>query len=126
MTKNAESILEIINNSKSHLTAEQIYLCLKEKNAKAVLATVYNNLASLYEQGLIRKVSVAGYPDRYDKIKRHDHLVCKKCGELMDIALEDLTDMLQEQAGIPILSYDLKMSYICTECLKKEKGGKEK
>lgn len=126
MTKNAEYILEIINNSKSHLTAEQIYLCLKEKNAKAVLATVYNNLASLYEQGLIRKVSVEGYPDRYDKIKRHDHLVCKKCGELMDIALEDLTDMLQEQTGIPILSYDLKMSYICTECLKKEKGGKKK
>ncbi len=32
MTKNAEYILEIINSSKMHLTAEQIYLALKEKN----------------------------------------------------------------------------------------------
>ena len=41
MTKNARYILEIINNSTDHLTAEQIYLRLREKNAKAVLATVY-------------------------------------------------------------------------------------
>lgn len=31
MTKNAEYILEIINSSNSHLTAEQIYLRLKKK-----------------------------------------------------------------------------------------------
>ena len=67
MTKNARYILEIINHSTVHLTAEQIYLRLREKNAKAVLATVYNNLSSLYEQGLIRKVCVEGCPDRYDK-----------------------------------------------------------
>ena len=47
MTKNARYILEIINHSTEHLTAEQIYLRLREKNAKAVLATVYNNLSSL-------------------------------------------------------------------------------
>ena len=60
MTKNARYILEIINHSTEHLTAEQIYLRLREKNAKAVLATVYNNLSTLYEQNLIRKVCVEG------------------------------------------------------------------
>ena len=45
MTKNARSILDIINDSDSHLTAEQIYLKLKEKNKTVVLATVYNNLS---------------------------------------------------------------------------------
>ena len=79
MTKNARSILDIINDSDSHLTAEQIYLQLKEKNKTVVLATVYNNLSYLYKEGLIRKLSVEGYPDRYDKIVRHDHLICRKC-----------------------------------------------
>ena len=120
MTKNARYILEIINNSTEHLTAEQIYLRLHEKNEKAVLATVYNNLSSLYEQNLIRKVCVEGYPDRYDKTVRHDHLVCKKCGKLSDITLEDLTEKLQKQIGVPMISYDLKINYICTECLAKE------
>ena len=119
MTKNAEYILEIINSSKMHLTAEQIYLALKEKNEKAVLATVYNNLSYLHRQGLIRKVSVEGCPDRYDNITRHDHLVCRKCGKLSDIMLEDLTEKLQRQIEIPMLSYDLKINYICDECLKK-------
>lgn len=121
MTKNARYILEIINNSTEHLTAEQIYLRLREKNEKAVLATVYNNLASLYEQNLIRKVCVEGYPDRYDKTVRHDHLVCKKCGKLSDITLEDLAEKLQKQIGVPMISYDLKINHICTECLAKEK-----
>ena len=87
MTKNARSILDIINDSDSHLTAEQIYLQLKEKNKTVVLATVYNNLSYLYKEGLIRKLSVEGYPDRYDKIVRHDHLICRKCGKLSDILL---------------------------------------
>ncbi|MCI8947205.1 MAG: transcriptional repressor [Lachnospiraceae bacterium] len=125
MTKNAKYILEIINNSSSHLTAEQIFLLMKEKNKTVVQATVYNNLSSLYRNGLIRKISVEGYPDRYDKILRHDHLVCRKCGKLSDILLEDLTEKLQSQLGISMLSYDLKINYICDACMKKEsKGGK--
>lgn len=120
MTKNAEYILEIINNSKAHLTAEQIYLALKEKNEKAVLATVYNNLSYLRKQGMIRKVSVEGYPDRYDNVTRHDHLVCRRCGRLSDITLEDLTERLQKQIDVPMLSYDLKINYICDKCLKED------
>ena len=53
MRENARQILEIINNSDEHLTAEQVYLHLKENNSKAVLATVYNNLASLYQKGYV-------------------------------------------------------------------------
>ena len=128
MTKNARMILEIISNSEEHLTAEQIFLRLKEKNEKAVLATVYNNLSFLHGHGLIRKVSVEGYPDRYDRTVRHDHLVCRQCGKLSDVTLEDLTETLQKQIGVPMISYDLKISYLCPECLEKAKsnGGSER
>lgn len=119
MTKNAEIILDIINSSSEHLSSEQIYLRLREKNQKTALATVYNNLSVLYRQGLIRKISVEGYPDRYDKMKRHDHLVCRCCGKLSDILLDDLTQKLQEQVKVQVRSYDLKINYICEECLKK-------
>ena len=121
MTKNARLILNMINASRDHLTAEQIYLRLKEINAGVVLATVYNNLSVLYRQGQIRKVSTEGRPDRYDKIARHDHLVCRNCGRLSDITLPDLTERLCRETGIQILSYDLKMNYVCPSCLEKEK-----
>ena len=76
MTAYSSLILDIINSSEEHLTAEQIYLKLKETSSKIVLATVYNNLNTLYENELIQKVVIEGSPDRYDKnIIRHDHLV---------------------------------------------------
>ncbi|MBR4700765.1 MAG: transcriptional repressor [Oscillospiraceae bacterium] len=120
MTKYAQQILDIINASSDHLTVEQIYLRLKASNSKVVLATVYNNLNLLYEQDQIRKVSVEGYPDRYDKTIKHDHLVCKKCGALSDICFSDLTAQLQAQISEEILSYDLKVNYICPSCRRKE------
>ena len=71
----------------------------------------------------IRKLSIEGSPDRYDKIRRHDHLVCKRCGALSDITFEDMTGDLERQLGEGILSYDLKVFYLCPKCReKKEKG----
>ena len=120
MTKYEKQIYEIVNKLTGHLTAEQIFFQMKQIAPKIVLATVYNNLNMLYEQGLIRKVSVEGNPDRYDKAVKHDHLVCKKCGALSDKTFSDLTESLSAQLGEPILSYDLKVSYLCPKCRKEE------
>lgn len=124
MTKYAKKILEIVESSRSHLTAEQVFEQLRETYPSVVLATVYNNLNRLWEEDLIRKISVEGMPDRYDRIVRHDHLVCRKCGRLLDVDLGDLTEQLEKKAGISILSYDLKLVFLCEACRKKsqEKG----
>ena len=103
------------------MTAEEIFEALRQTYPAVVLATVYNNLNRLWQEDLIRKVSVEGMPDRYDRIKRHDHLVCKGCGKLVDIDLGDLTAQLEKQAGMSILSYDLKLTYLCEDCQKKMK-----
>ena len=119
MNKNAQLILDIINSSPEHLTAEQIYMALRNDGKKMVLATVYNNLASLLSEGHVRKICVEGYPDRYDKATRHDHLVCRVCGQLADIHFSDLTELLQAQTDEVLLSYDLQVSYICPACRRK-------
>lgn len=116
MTANQKAILDIVSNSQKHLTAEEIYLELRNRNIRISMATVYNNLKTLYEARRIQKVSIEGFPDRYDTIVRHDHLVCSKCGKLTDIVLEDLTDSLKAQTGLDFESYDLKINYSCDEC----------
>lgn len=121
MTKYAKQILELVNRSKRHMTAEQLFLELKKIKPKVAQATVYNNLNALCQEGLIRKLSIEGSPDRYDKIRKHDHLVCKKCGALSDFNFEDLTENLEKQLGEGILSYDLKVLYFCSKCREKDK-----
>lgn len=116
MTKYERAIYDIINASHAHLTANEVFEKLKLRFPTVVLATVYNNLNKICEAGLIRKVSVEGMPDRYDTIKKHDHLVCKQCGRIVDVALEDLTVPLRDQLGDDFLYYDLKVYFLCSEC----------
>lgn len=120
MTRYAKRILECVNASQKHMTAEQLYLELKKTEPKLVQATVYNNLNALCREGLIRRLSIEGSPDRYDKIRKHDHLVCKDCGALSDISFDDITGSLEEQLGEGILSYDLKVFYLCPKCRRKK------
>ena len=116
MTKYEKQIYEIVNKLAGHLTADQIFTELKKIYPSVSLATIYNNLNKLCEAGLIRKVSIEGSPDRYDRIEKHDHLVRTKCGRLTDICFEDLTASLKEQLGSSFFAYDLKVFYICPEC----------
>lgn len=119
MTKYAEAIYRMIETSDSHLTAEEVHQKLKETYPDVVLATVYNNLNRLYDEGKIHKVTVEGMPDRYDRIVRHDHAVCRYCGSLMDVQFQDLTETLRKQFPDELLAYDLKVFWICPECRRK-------
>lgn len=121
MTKYEEEIYRIITTSKDHLTVEQIYGELKKKYPKVVMATIYNNVNKLWRTGLVRKISVENMPDRYDRIIKHDHLVCPRCGRLTDVSLDGIADSLRGQLGQEFLAYDLKVFYICPECREQER-----
>lgn len=121
MTHYSSVILDLINASDDHMTAERIFFEIKKTEPKIVLASVYNNLNALTDKGLIRKISIDGQADRYDKIKKHDHLVCKTCGELADFEFGDLTERLSGQLHSDVFRYDLKVYYECEECKNKYK-----
>lgn len=116
--RNSDIILMIINDSCDHLTTEQIFLKAKEVNPKMVLATVYNNINKLVNQGKIRRVSMPGKTDVYDKIYPHDHLICQNCGKIKDAHLDDMTNIINKKLNMKIISYDLNIQYICSDCLK--------
>lgn len=122
MTKNAELILNIINNSMCHPTAEEIFFEAKKVSPKIVMATVYNNLATLTSEGLIRKIKAVGAADRYDSTMHgHDHLVCDRCGALADITVEELPQILKSVTKGRMTSYNLTVGYICDDCLNKSR-----
>lgn len=121
MTNYEREIFRIVTDSARHLTVEQIYTEMKQRYPKIVLATVYNNVNKLWKAGLIHKVTVENMPDRYDRMIRHDHLVCQRCGRLADVCFEDLTAALRGQLGEDFLFYDLKVFYLCPACRAEER-----
>lgn len=122
MTKYEKQIYDIVNASRSHMTADQIYGELQKVYPDVSRATVYNNLNKLCDLRLIRRVSLEDSSDRYDRIEKHDHLVCQKCGKISDICFSALTQSLREQLGEEFLYYDLKLYYLCPQCRKKSDG----
>ncbi|MGI6075248.1 MAG: Fur family transcriptional regulator [Pyramidobacter sp.] len=121
MTKYGKLIADVVLSSHDHPTAEQVFFRVKEKAPQISLATVYNNLKALVEEGLVRKLSLDRSPDRYDRPHRHDHMVCLRCGKVVDVALNDLTEDLERRVGTKVYAYDLTIHYLCPACAA-EKG----
>ena len=116
MTKHGKLIAEVVLQSHDHPTAEQIYNRIRERGTQISVATVYNNLKSLTEEGILRKITMDGAPDRFDKPNHHQHLVCRRCGSLADVELRDLTGLLKADTGLEVTSYDLRIGYLCDRC----------
>lgn len=119
MTKYGEQILTIVMRKGEHPTAEQVFMEMKVNNPKIAQGTVYNNLNALVDEGRIIRISEPGFPDRFDNTTRHDHMVCIKCGRLADVKLPDFTEEIECNSGEKIISYDLRIRYICPECRNK-------
>ncbi len=119
LTKYGEQILTIVMRKGEHPTAEQVFMEMKANNPKIAQGTVYNNLNALVDEGRIIRISEPGFPDRFDNTTRHDHMVCIKCGRLADVKLPNFTEEIERNSGEKIISYDLRIRYICPECRNK-------
>lgn len=125
MTKQRQEILRIIRETDEHLTAEQIYIRALEHISSIAIATVYRNLNLMVDAGEIGRVSVSNAPDRFDRITAlHNHMICDRCGQLVDVSLPELQEFLETKINKPILSYDLTIRYICPECAGCEREGR--
>lgn len=121
MTNLNQSILEMVRNSEGHLTAEEAFLLAKKKKIDVSMASIYRILGKLADDGLIRRFSVSGGADVFDKtLDEHEHLICSKCGKVKDIHIKDLKKKLIKEVGVEISDYELSINYICDDCKKKE------
>ena len=119
-SKQRELILNVVKENSVHPTADFIYEYLKKDNPNLSLGTVYRNLSQLVEHGFIRKVSIPGYPDRFDgKLCDHSHMICAKCGEVLDIEsdlLKNIPSNISDELEVKIISCNISFQGICKRC----------
>ena len=91
-------ILEILqSNPEFHLSADAIHSHLSSNNESIGLATVYRVLTQLEMVGLIQKNQFKENQSTYEiKKQHHDHLICTKCGKIIEFINDDL-EKLQEK-----------------------------
>ncbi|MFR4383767.1 MAG: Fur family transcriptional regulator [Phascolarctobacterium sp.] len=86
--------------------------------------TVYRNLNSLVESGLLGKFSVPNGADRFDHIlARHYHIKCTECGKFMNVDnfdyIPDIDEKVAAVTGYKMNHHDIVFSGICPDCQKK-------
>lgn len=117
MTNQRRLILEVIQNSTEHMTADQIYALAKEKMPNIALGTVYRNLGLMAQANEIMLIAIPDQPNHYDKnVVPHEHFHCTKCGRLYDLFDFNLIAPLTEKIGMQVTGYHLSVEGICSEC----------
>ncbi|WP_041956160.1 Fur family transcriptional regulator [Sulfurospirillum arsenophilum] len=109
---------------KMHPTIDDLYEALRKENPSMSLATVYKNLATLKEKGVVIEVNTTEGKMRYDIYsKPHIHLICRKCGTLEDVdydqSLFDYQTTLEHAKSVKIDRMDIIASVeSCAVCQK--------
>jgi len=116
----ALDIENAIRTLHNHPTAQEVLTYLREHGSKISQATVYNNLNSMCEKGILKRIASNDMIDRFDVPEKHDHLVCPKCGALTDVHVHDLTELIESELGIAVNGYDLRAFALCENCKKEE------
>lgn len=117
MTRIQKAILDVVQSSKQHLSATQVYMILRDQFPSISLGTVYRNLNQFADSKLIRRVPRSDSADYYDgNINPHDHSICVCCGEMSDIHIPDMKDFIENRVGENIVSFDIVVSIICPKC----------
>ncbi len=121
-SKQRELVLKTVLENKIHPNAEFVYNTLKEENPDLSLGTVYRNLNSLVKNNMLKRISIPNGSDCFDgALAEHQHLVCTKCGKVIDITLSELDKISSgvfKKTGFAINYSSLALEGVCRECQK--------
>jgi Fur family transcriptional regulator, ferric uptake regulator len=114
-------VLEAIQATQGHQTAETIHQHVREHYPYVNLATVYRTLHWLKDHGLVSETDLGTGQSEYEYLGdgRHHHMVCLHCGdkaEFGDELLASLSAALHAQYGFAPRIDHLAVFGLCRHC----------
>lgn len=113
-------MLELLENTQQHLTAEAIHQKLLESGEEIGLATIYRALSQFEAAGLITKHHFEGVHAVFELERgpHHDHIVCIHCGsvkEFYDDIIEKRQSTIAEKLGFKLQDHTLTLYGECSD-----------
>lgn len=120
-------ILETFLSTEGHLTIEDLQSLLAERDVSVDLKTLKNALKLMIKAGVAHETHLNGDDVYYEHIfahPHHDHLVCRKCGEIIEFTCTELEHHQEEAAkrhGFTPDDHRLTIFGVCGKCASKAK-----
>lgn len=105
-----------------HPSPEALYERVRQEIPSISLGTVYKNIHTFLETGLLREVSLHHGSLRLEaNFEPHHHLVCTRCRQIFDLPEENLGEV-KIQGGAPpgfrIQKVSVEVLGLCASCAK--------
>lgn len=124
LTPERETIVRAVFARHEHFDTEQLVIDLSQRKGaeRASRSTIYRILKLLVEAGLLRRVARSNDREVYEHdygYPQHDHLICRRCGEMIEFTNEAITQALEEIAqrfGFRMTGHRLEVDGLCATC----------
>lgn len=121
-THQRAKILDVFLSTERHISCDELYKLIREKDPNIGYTTVYRTMRLLSDSGLCGETDfgdgVLRFEHKYGH-QHHDHLICLKCGrfiEVMKPEIEKLQDRLTKEYAFTPVRHKLQIFGICKRC----------
>lgn len=114
-TRERIAILEEVMARHDHFSVEELHDSLKASKKKVSRATLYRNLDSLKEAGILAEVDLGNRHVQYEHVLghgRHFHIVCEESGEVVEdtsAEIEKTIEGLARKHGMELSHFKLQI-----------------
>lgn len=120
LTPQRRVVLEAIQGTQSHPTAQDVFMSVKSVMPTISLATVYNCLETLVDCHLIRQVNLERESTRFcANMHEHAHFFCNSCGTVLDaplISQQKFEDAWMLPETTMLTAADVVLRGLCADC----------
>ncbi len=122
ITHQREVIYRALKNMNGHPSPEAIYEKVREQIPSVSLSTVYKNIKTFLDSGLLKEVSLHHGSTRLEtNLDPHHHMVCLKCKAIIDLesdAVEPIRARKRLPKGFRVHRYAVEVLGVCQDCSK--------
>jgi Fur family transcriptional regulator, peroxide stress response regulator len=120
LTHQREVIYRTVTELKDHPSPESIYERVRREIPSISLGTVYKNIKTFVDAGLVKEVSPHHGTLRLEaNLHAHHHLVCTKCKAIVDIEeaeVEPVHWKRRPPKGFRVDRYSVEFYGLCPNC----------
>lgn len=121
ITPQRKLVLNILDQASGHLDATEIYERGRKEDTRLSLATVYRTLSMLKEMGMVRELHLDDEHHHYELDDRdgHSHLVCLKCGRVIEVDSSDFVAaarLVGAKHNFSIQGAQVELNGTCAAC----------
>ncbi|MBD2137513.1 transcriptional repressor [Anabaena sp. FACHB-1237] len=120
-TRSKEQIFNLLKTMSKSISAQDIYIELRNRNQNISLATVYRSLEALKLEGLVQVRILANSEAVYNLVQEDKHhLTCLQCGisiPIEECPVHELEKQLQSTHKFKVFYHTLEFFGLCDQCV---------